>query len=95
MTTYQHKKGIIRDNAIEALLHDPLFKHRIEVNQKGKGSYRRKEKHGKKAGLEARGKFTISVFTSGLPLFSAEVSTYAINYLSVFRPAIKGLFHHA
>lgn len=95
MTTYQHKKGIIRDNAIEALLHDPLFKQRIEVNQKGKGSYRRKEKHGKKAGLEASGKFIISVFSSGLPLFSAEVSTYAINYLSVFRPAIKGLFDHA
>ncbi|WP_071819198.1 alternative ribosome-rescue factor A [Erwinia tasmaniensis] len=95
MTTYQHKKGIIRDNAIEALLHDPLFKHRIEVNQKGKGSYRRKEKHGKKADLEANGKFTISVFTSGLPLFSAEVFTDAINYLSVFRQPIKGFFHHA
>ncbi|CCP08706.1 hypothetical protein BN440_3718 [Erwinia amylovora MR1] len=48
MTVYQHKKGIIRDNALEALLRDPLFKPRLEVNQKGKGSYRRKEKHEKK-----------------------------------------------
>lgn len=25
MTVYQHKKGVIRDNALEALLHDPLL----------------------------------------------------------------------
>lgn len=25
MSRYQHKKGQIKDNAIEALLHDPLF----------------------------------------------------------------------
>lgn len=49
MTVYQHKKGVICNNAIEALLHDPLFKTRVEVNQKGKGSYRRREKHAKKA----------------------------------------------
>lgn len=45
MTVYQHKKGTIRHNALEALLHDPLFKPRVEANEKGKGSYRRKDKH--------------------------------------------------
>ncbi|EJA4670870.1 ribosome alternative rescue factor ArfA, partial [Escherichia coli] len=30
MTKYQHTKGIITDNAIQALLHDPLFKARVE-----------------------------------------------------------------
>lgn len=53
MTTYRHKKGVIKDNAIEALLHDPLFRQRVEKNKKGKGSYRRKEKCGKNSGWEA------------------------------------------
>ncbi|MCC8367070.1 alternative ribosome-rescue factor A [Xenorhabdus sp. PB61.4] len=53
MTTYRHKKGVIKDNAIEALLHDPLFRQRIEKNKKGKGSYNRKAKHGKGSGWEA------------------------------------------
>lgn len=60
MTKYQHKKGTIRDNALEALLHDPLFKTRIEANKKGKGSYRRKDKH---VAREASGK---ADFTTGL-----------------------------
>ncbi|XNM69061.1 alternative ribosome-rescue factor A [Escherichia coli] len=47
MSRYQHTKGQIKDNAIEALLHDPLFRQRVEKNKKGKGSYLRKEKHGK------------------------------------------------
>lgn len=47
MTKYRHTKGQIQDNAIEALLHDPLFRQRVEKNVKGKGSYRRKEKHNK------------------------------------------------
>ncbi|XWY19539.1 alternative ribosome-rescue factor A [Bisgaard Taxon 45] len=42
---YQHCRGIIRDNAICALLHDPLFRQRIEKKRKGKGSYQRKAKH--------------------------------------------------
>ena len=46
MSRYQHKKGQIKDNAIEALLHDPLFRQRVEKNKKGKGSYLRKGKHG-------------------------------------------------
>ncbi|AOM41650.1 alternative ribosome-rescue factor A [Xenorhabdus hominickii] len=53
MTTYRHKKGVIKDNAIEALLHDPLFRQRVEKNKKGKGSYNRKEKHGEGKGWEA------------------------------------------
>ena len=64
MTQYQHKKGVIRDNALGALLHDPLFRTRTEVNQKGKGSYRRKDKHGNKGNWEASGK---DRFTTGLP----------------------------
>lgn len=47
MTKYKHQKGVIEDNAIEALLHDPLFRQRIEMNIKGKGSYRRNTKHKK------------------------------------------------
>lgn len=39
MSRYQHTKGQIKDNAIEALLHDPLFRQRVEKNKKGKGSY--------------------------------------------------------
>lgn len=42
---YRHKKGAIRDNAIQALLHDPLFRQRIERKRKGKGSYQRQEKY--------------------------------------------------
>lgn len=56
MSKYQHKKGQIRDNAIEALLHDPLFRQRIEINRKGKGSYRRKDKYAKGSIREASGK---------------------------------------
>jgi len=71
MTVYQHKKGTIRDNALEALLHDPLFKTRIEVNQKGKVSFRRKDKHAKKGNWEASGQCVNSVFTTGLLAFQA------------------------
>jgi alternative ribosome-rescue factor len=56
MSHYQHRKGIINDNALEALLHDPLYRQRIERNQKGKGSYRRKEKHAKGQQREASDK---------------------------------------
>ncbi|WP_016683731.1 alternative ribosome-rescue factor A, partial [Yersinia pestis] len=53
MTTYRHTKGKIKDNALEALLHDPLFRQRIEKNSKGKGSYQRKEKYAKGSNWEA------------------------------------------
>jgi alternative ribosome-rescue factor len=56
MSRYQHQKGKINDNALEALLHDPLFRQRIEKNHKGKGSYQRKEKHGKGRNWEASDK---------------------------------------
>ncbi len=41
MSRYQHTKGQIKDNAIEALLHDPLFSSALRRNKKGKGSYLR------------------------------------------------------
>ena len=44
-TRYQHQRGTIKDNAIQALLHDPLFRQRVEKKRKGKGSYQRKAKH--------------------------------------------------
>lgn len=52
MSQYQHKKGVIQDNGLQALLHDPLFRQRVEKNLKGKGSYSRKAKKGKGAGWE-------------------------------------------
>ncbi|MDI6478687.1 alternative ribosome-rescue factor A [Cronobacter dublinensis] len=68
MTRYKHTKGQIQDNAIEALLHDPLFRQRIEKNLKGKGSYQRKGKHGKQGNWEASGKQANRFFTTGLLL---------------------------
>lgn len=62
MSRYQHTKGQIQDNAIEALLHDPLFRQRIEKNKKGKGSYLRKGKHAKRGNWEASGKQAESLF---------------------------------
>ncbi|CRL59913.1 alternative ribosome-rescue factor A [Proteus penneri] len=50
---YQHQKGVIKDNALAALVHDPLFRQRVEKNKKGKGSYMRKAKHAKKGNREA------------------------------------------
>ncbi|MEC5321243.1 alternative ribosome-rescue factor A [Brenneria populi subsp. brevivirga] len=59
MAVYRHKRGKIQDNAIEALLSDPLFRQRVEVNRKGKGSYRRKDKHAQKGNWEASGKQSV------------------------------------
>ncbi|QRG79507.1 alternative ribosome-rescue factor A [Citrobacter sp. R56] len=70
MSRYQHTKGQIKDNAIEALLHDPLFRLRVEKNKKGKGSYQRKGKNGNRGNWEASGKSVNHVLTTGL-LFSA------------------------
>ena len=58
MSRYQHTKGQIKDNAIEALLHDPLFRQRVEKNKKGK--------HGNRGNWEASGKKVIHFFTTGL-----------------------------
>ncbi|WMY74782.1 alternative ribosome-rescue factor A [Buttiauxella selenatireducens] len=73
MSKYQHKKGTIKDNAIEALLHDPLFRQRVEKNKKGKGSYQRTAKYGKKDNWEASGKQANSFFTTGLPLLISAI----------------------
>ena len=42
---YRHNRGVIKDNALQALLHDRLFRQRIERKLKGKGSYQRKAKY--------------------------------------------------
>ena len=42
---YQHTKGVVKDNAVMALLHDKLFRQRVEKKRKGKGSYQRKAKY--------------------------------------------------
>ncbi|WP_300005394.1 alternative ribosome-rescue factor A [uncultured Cedecea sp.] len=64
--SYRHQKGQINDNALQALLHDPLFKVRVEKNKKGKGSYQRQEKFGKGKNWEASGKQANCFFTTGL-----------------------------
>ena len=65
MSRYQHTKGHIKDNAIEALLHDPLFRQRVEKNKKGKGSYLRKGKHAQRVtGRPVASK--LIAFTTGL-----------------------------
>ncbi len=69
MSRYQHTKGHIKDNAIEALLHDPLFRQRVEKNKKGKGSYLRKGKHAQRGNWEASGKQANRFFTTGLSAF--------------------------
>ena len=68
MSRYQHTKGQIKDNALEALLHDPLFRQRVEKNKKGKGSYQRKDKHAGRMDREASGKQANRFFTTGLLL---------------------------
>lgn len=58
MTKYPHTKGHIQDNAIVALLNDPLFRQRVERNAKEKGSYRRGGKHAKGISWETSGKLS-------------------------------------
>lgn len=38
---YEHKRGVIKESAVKAILHDPLFSHRVEKPKKGKGSFQR------------------------------------------------------
>ena len=40
---HQHNKGKISDNALKALVRSNLFRHKVERNKKGKGSYNRQE----------------------------------------------------
>ncbi len=65
MSKYQHQRGQINDNALEALLTDPLFRQRIEKSRKGKGSFQRKAKLTKKGNWEASGKQAVRFFTTG------------------------------
>ncbi|MDU7781073.1 ribosome alternative rescue factor ArfA [Aeromonas caviae] len=44
----EHQRGIIQDNHLRALVTSPLFQARVEPSKKGKGSYQRKAKHGKR-----------------------------------------------
>lgn len=70
MSRYQHTKGQIKDNAIEALLHDPFIPTASRENKKGKGSYMRKENMaiGELGGQWQESK---SLFTTGLLLSDA------------------------
>lgn len=70
MSHYQHRRGKINDNALAALLHDPLFRQRIEKKRKGKGSYQRKIKHVRRDDQQANGKQVADFFTIGLLLAS-------------------------
>ena len=83
MSRYQHTKGQIKDNAIEALLHDPLFRQRVEKNKKGKGSYMRKGKHGNRGNWEASGKKVNHFFTTGLLLSTASLRTVILFFQQV------------
>lgn len=60
---YRHTKGVIQDNALAALLHDPLFRQRREKNKKGKGSYSRKNQS--KGNWEASGKRILGTIATG------------------------------
>ncbi|BDY99096.1 alternative ribosome-rescue factor A [Escherichia coli] len=70
MSRYQHTKGQIKDNAIEALLHDPLFRQRVEKIRKGKAVTCEKENMaiGELGGQWQESK---SLFTTGLLLSDA------------------------
>ena len=72
MSRYQHTKGQIKDNAIEALLHDPLFRQRVEKNKKGKGSYQRKDKHAGRVDREGQWQASESLFYHWPSAFSAD-----------------------
>ncbi|WP_274571196.1 alternative ribosome-rescue factor A [Neisseria leonii] len=46
-------KGPIRDNALKALVQSNLFRHRVERNKKGKGSYNRQAFKNRRDGFAA------------------------------------------
>ena len=53
---YQHGRGEIQDNALQALVTSPLFRQRVERNKKGKGSYRRqKVRFGQESSIKSSG----------------------------------------
>lgn len=61
MSKYCHKRGVVKHNAIKAILHDPLFRQKIVSNKKGKGHYKRKNKHCKAINWEEANKMTREV----------------------------------
>lgn len=62
---YAHQRGEIQESAVKALVSDPLFRMRVERNRKGKGSYRRNEKH-RKANYKGESPFKSIQFLNGL-----------------------------
>lgn len=66
MGSYRHTKGVITDNALQALLHDPLFRVRTEKNKKGKGSYQRKNRNNRQDSREGN-----KIVRFSLPSFSS------------------------
>lgn len=54
---YLHKRGQIKESVVKALVTDPLFSQRVEQKRKGKGSYRRQEKHKKSIYIQAETPF--------------------------------------
>ena len=48
---HESGRGIIKDNALKAIVTSALFKTRTEKPKKGKGSYNRKQKGQKLKGL--------------------------------------------
>ena len=63
MSRYRHSKGVIHDNALQAILYDPLFKQRVEQNKKGKGSYRRKSRDNRQGGEGNENNIFIALFS--------------------------------
>ncbi len=45
---HDNGRGVIQDNHLKALVTSTLFQGRVEPSKKGKGSYQRKAKHGKR-----------------------------------------------
>ena len=76
MSRYQHTKGQIKDNAIEALLHDPLFRQRVEKIRRERQLHA-KGKHGNRGNWEASGKKVNHFFTTGLLLSGVVKSGYS------------------
>lgn len=56
-----HNKGVIKDNAIKALVRSNLFRHKVEEKRKGRGSYNRK-KLGKIKHMRDDGSFMCFLF---------------------------------
>lgn len=74
MGSYRHTKGVITDNALQALLHDPLFRVRTEKNKKGKGSYQRKNRNNRQDSSEGNENVRFSLPSSFSSIKKAAIS---------------------